>query len=90
MLSRVALGFALVVSAHAHPLEGHFAQRIGARAVANATYDFIIAGGGIAGMTVADRLSEVANGMSGSRVRTVCELLISVFSLCPRNRIWSL
>ena len=62
MLSRVVLGFALVASAHAHAHEGHFAQRIDARAVANATYDFIIAGGGIAGMTVADRLSEVANG----------------------------
>ena len=85
MLSRAALGFALVASAHAHPLESHFARRIDARAVANATYDFIIAGGGIAGMTVADRLSEVANGMSGSHVRTVCELLTSVFSLCSRD-----
>ena len=89
MLSRVAVGFALVASAHSHPLENHFAQRIDSRAVANATYDFIIAGGGIAGMTVADRLSEVANG-TGSHVRTVYELLTFVFSLRPRNRVWSL
>ena len=28
------------------------------------TYDFVIAGGGIAGLTVADRLTENANGTS--------------------------
>jgi NADH dehydrogenase FAD-containing subunit len=76
MLSSVILGFVLAVGAHARPLEGHFAQKIDARAVANATYDFVIAGGGIAGMTVADRLSEIANGTSRSYARIVYTLLI--------------
>ena len=42
---------------------GQFATRIEARHLSDgSSYDFVIAGGGIAGLTVADRLTENSNG----------------------------
>jgi choline dehydrogenase len=42
---------------------GQFATRIEAGHLSNgSSYDFVIAGGGIAGLTVADRLTENPNG----------------------------
>ncbi|ORY01579.1 choline dehydrogenase-like protein [Clohesyomyces aquaticus] len=53
----VSLG-ALAATVGAHAL-GRFARAINSTALSNdTTYDFIIAGGGIAGLTVADRLAE--------------------------------
>ncbi|KAH6674843.1 choline dehydrogenase-like protein [Halenospora varia] len=40
---------------------GRYARVIRAEVAANSTYDFVIAGGGIAGLTVADRLTEDPN-----------------------------
>jgi len=57
------LCFAILKQARAH--RGRTAQVIKARQLSNeTTYDFIIAGGGIAGLTVADRLTENPNGIS--------------------------
>ena len=64
MLSSIILSLGLAIGAYAHPLVGRYARTIDARAISNETYDFVIAGGGIAGLTVADRLSENPNGMS--------------------------
>ena len=64
MLYRTALALLAASSAHAHPLLGRNARVIEQRALAaNATYDFVVVGGGIAGLTVADRLTESADGM---------------------------
>ena len=55
-----SLYFAITVQARAHL--GRTAKVIDARQITNeTTYDFIIAGGGIAGLTVADRLTENPN-----------------------------
>ena len=44
-----------------HPL-GRYARIVGKETVSNTSYNFIIAGGGIAGLTVADRLTEDPKG----------------------------
>lgn len=63
MVSRIALALLTTLSAHAHPHLGRTARVINQRALpANASYDFVIVGGGIAGLTVADRLTENADG----------------------------
>ena len=64
MLLQIALSlcFAIGVSGRSHL--GHTANVIDARQLSNETvYDFIVAGGGIAGLTVADRLTENPDGM---------------------------
>lgn len=90
MLSSVVLGLVLAVGAHARPLAGRYAQKIESRAVSNGTYDFILAGGGIAGLTVADRLSEIANGIPASNTHTIFNLLTEIVSLSSGHRIWPL
>lgn len=49
-----------VVSRAASP--GKYARVVQPSTVSNTTYDFIIIGGGIGGLTVADRLTEDPNG----------------------------
>lgn len=53
----------LAIVAQANPLLGRYAKRIDASELSGrATYDFIIAGAGISGLTVADRLTEDPEG----------------------------
>ncbi|PSN67054.1 choline dehydrogenase-like protein [Corynespora cassiicola Philippines] len=58
MWSSLALSFVLAIGVQSRPMLGRHARAIESRNAANGTYDFVIAGGGIAGLTVADRLSE--------------------------------
>jgi len=61
--------YAILTQARTHL--GRTAQVIEARQLSNeTTYDFIVAGGGIAGLTVADRLTENPNGISLSLSRS--------------------
>ncbi|KAF2246817.1 GMC oxidoreductase [Trematosphaeria pertusa] len=61
MRSTIALSLILALGVHSRALGWH-ARAITERDLAsNATYDFVIAGGGTAGLTVADRLSETLN-----------------------------
>jgi choline dehydrogenase len=45
-----------------------YAQIVGRDVELNSTYDFVILGGGLSGLTVADRLSENPSGMSTAKV----------------------
>lgn len=57
------IGLLLAVTVHATSRLTQHATIIEARDLESSnTYDFVIAGGGIAGLTVADRLSENPNG----------------------------
>ncbi|KAF2189246.1 GMC oxidoreductase [Zopfia rhizophila CBS 207.26] len=57
MLCGIVLGFVFAIGAHARAL-GQYARAVDAEALSKQQYDFVIAGGGVAGLTVADRLSE--------------------------------
>lgn len=50
----------LACSVHGSPL-GKFARIVDSAIASNTTYDFIIVGAGIGGLTVADRLTEDPN-----------------------------
>lgn len=81
MRSTIALSLILALGVHSRALGWH-ARAITERDLAsNATYDFVIAGGGTAGLTVADRLSETLNGMAIQIGDT--SLLLIALSLCP-------
>ena len=62
MWSSLALSFVLAIGVQSRPMLGRHARAIESRNAVNETYDFVIAGGGIAGLTVADRLSENPDG----------------------------
>lgn len=63
----LASTLALAIGTHSHPHLGRHARIIDSRALSNeTTYDFVIAGGGIAGLTVADRLTENPDGAAPS------------------------
>jgi len=53
---------ALQVNAGSNKQLGKFARVVTPEVASNTTYNFIIAGGGIGGLTVADRLTEDPNG----------------------------
>lgn len=53
---------AIAIGVSGHALLGQYARTITSRVLSNdSAYDFVIAGGGIAGLTVADRLTENPN-----------------------------
>jgi choline dehydrogenase len=56
--------FVLVSAVGAAPAAGKYARVVQPKTVSNTTYDFIIVGGGIGGLTVADRLTEDPNGIT--------------------------
>jgi choline dehydrogenase len=67
MLPRIIVSLCFATGVQARPRLGRTAKVIDARQLTNDTqYDFIVAGGGIAGLTVADRLSENEDSMSFS------------------------
>ena len=79
------LCFAILTEARTHL--GRTAQVIEARQLSKeTTYDFIIAGGGIAGLTVADRLTENPNGTFIACSKG-CKLIMSN-SHCTSHRVW--
>jgi choline dehydrogenase len=53
---------AIRVSSGSLPHLGKYATHVHPRTASNTSYNFIIAGGGIGGLTVADRLTEDPNG----------------------------
>jgi hypothetical protein len=86
MLLQSLLWFCYAVIVHAHTHLGRTARVIEARQINNeTTYDFIIAGGGIAGLTVADRLTENQNGISIAFLKSYT--LIVYDSYCTSHRI---
>lgn len=64
MLLRIALSLCIAIGVDGRSNLGRTATVIDARQLGKeSVYDFVIAGGGIAGLTVADRLTENPNGM---------------------------
>ena len=61
MLSNIVFVLGLAIGAASRPLLARDAQVINARQLAT-SYDFVIAGGGLSALTVADRLTENPKG----------------------------
>lgn len=72
MLLRFVFGLSLAIGVYSRSSHlGQYAKVIHAREIHDeAEYDFIIAGGGIAGLTVADRLTENTNGKGTKILQT--------------------
>jgi hypothetical protein len=87
MLLRTVFSLCYASIVQARPHLGRTAKVIDAKQISNeTTYDFVIAGGGIAGLTVADRLTENPNGKPLSV--STNSLLISSNSYCTGYRVW--
>jgi hypothetical protein len=63
MLLRSGLLVASAAPASALPHHALFARVVDSSVASSTQYDFIVAAGGTAGLTVADRLTESPNGM---------------------------
>lgn len=92
MLSKLAVVVGLAIGVQSSPL-GRYARVINERQLAkDTTYDFIIAGGGIAGLTVADRLTENPKGIllqSYPSYSNISNKLIMNFSIRLGHRVWA-
>jgi hypothetical protein len=85
LLTVLALCCAMIVQARSHL--GRTAKVVDARQFTNeTTYGFVIVGGGIAGLTVADRLTENPDGRSHP-ISKMFQLTFSN-SYCTGHRIW--
>lgn len=69
MLLHFLISLTLSVAVQAASALGRYATIVQARDMTNTSaYDFVVAGGGIAGLTVADRLTEDPNGRHIHRI----------------------
>lgn len=71
--------FSLSFLSTATAAPGKYARVVQSSIVSNTTYDFVIIGGGIAGLTVADRLTEDSTGMTWFGFS---QLLLMKYSQC--------
>lgn len=78
--------FILVSVVAATSLPGRYARIVQPRTVSNTTYDFVIIGGGIGGLTVADRLTEDPNGIAQQNFKNI--VADKPHSHCFGCRVW--
>jgi choline dehydrogenase len=77
MLRQVIISLSFVLGGYARYHKGNNARIIDCLQLSNETiYDFVVAGGGIAGLTVADRLTENPNGLLYQSITTGPVLIV--------------